>query len=235
MTFLNVLAPAILSMSSAADAPASATMNAVPMIPAPTAIAPEPLYEHGKMEGGGLYLRLNGGLVTTRSSDGPSEDIDFDEGYLIAVAIGQRLSSGDNPVNFGLELEGVWTDQDANTDGPLDAVRDVTTIGGFLNGVFDFRVADRFSIYAGAGIGAAWMDVGTTSDSLNDFSSDDGPLLAWQAKAGLMWRTSANTALTVGYRFMNIDDNKIEDGIGSSSFDLQTEQHTIEIGVQFGF
>lgn len=183
---------------------------------------------------GPTYLRINGGLVTTTSSDGPDEDIDFNEGYLVALAIGQRMSSGKNPLNFSLELEGLWTDQDADDDGPIQAIQDVTVIGAMLNGLFDFRLADRFSLYAGAGIGAAWMDVGTESDALNDFNDEDGPFLAWQAKAGLMWHTSANTALSLGYRFLNLDDNQIDDDIGSASFDLQTEQHTIELGLNFG-
>lgn len=183
---------------------------------------------------GPTYLRINGGLVTTEESDGPDEEIDFDEGYLVGLALGQRVSSGRNPLNFALELEGLWTDQDADDDGPIQAIQDITVIGAFLNGLFDFRVADRLSLYAGAGIGGAWMDIGTESDALNDFDDEDGPFLSWQAKAGLMWRTSDSTALSVGYRFLNIDDVEIDDDIGSASFDLETQQHAIELGLTFG-
>ena len=211
MALLSLLAPALLSATASPF----------------TALAPQD-------QGSRTYLRFNGGLVTTTSSDGPDDDIDFDNGFLLAFAIGRRMTSGENPFNFDLELEGVYTDQDADNTGTLQALRDVTVARGFLNGVLDYRVADRFSLYAGAGIGAAWMDVGTSSDALNDFEDEDGPFLAWQAKAGVMWHFSPNTALTLGYRFMNIDDVQIDDDVGGADFDLQTEQHTAEIGLRFG-
>lgn len=183
---------------------------------------------------GGTFLRINGGLVTSENSDGPDEEIDFDEGFLVAVAIGQRMSSGDQPLNFDLELEGLWTDQDADTDGPIEAVRDISVLGALLNGTVDFRLADRFSIYGGAGIGAAWLDIGTASDGLNSFDDEDGPFLAWQAKAGIMWRVSTNAAVLLGYRFLNIDDAEIDDDLGGASFDLETQQHVLELGLRFG-
>jgi opacity protein-like surface antigen len=79
------------------------------------------------------------------------------------------------------------------------------------------------------------MDVGTQSDSLHDFDSDDGPFLAWQAKAGFVWRTSSSMSVLLGYRFINVDDNQIDDDIGAASFELSTEQHVIELGLRFGF
>ena len=144
------------------------------------------------------------------------------------------MSSGDQPLNFDLELEGVYTNQDSKDNGTIDPVGAVKTLGGFLNGQLDFRLADRFSLYGGAGVGAEWLDVDTHSSAANTFHSDGGAHFAWQAKAGVMWHLSPGTALTLGYRFMNIADDEIKDGIGGSSFDLQTEQHVIEVGLAFG-
>jgi len=180
------------------------------------------------------YLRLGGGLVTTEDSSGPDEDIEFDEGYLLSVAIGQRFGASDTGLGLALELEGIWTDQDADDTGPLQAVSDVTVGAVMINGVLDLRLADQISLYGGAGVGAAWVDVGTKSDSLHDFDADDGPRLAWQAKAGLAWQLGGNTSVFAGYRFLNIDDSDIDDGIGTSSFDLETQQHVLEVGLLFG-
>jgi hypothetical protein len=36
----------------------------------------------------------------------------------------------------------------------------------------------------------------------------------------------------LGYRFLNVDDVEIDDGVGSSSFDLETEQHVLELGIR---
>lgn len=217
----------------------------IPMLLLPALLCSEAILVPGSLapaaapslasSGGGPFIRLSAGLLTTESSSGPDEEIDFNEGYMLAVALGQRMSSGENPLNFDLELEGVWTDQDADDDGPIQAVRDVSAAGGFLNGVLDYRLGDRLSVYGGAGIGMAWLDVGTQSDAFNDFDEDEGPYLAWQAKAGLMWRTSPRVALHVGYRFLNIDDAEIDDDVGSASFDLETQQHVLEAGLRFGF
>lgn len=184
--------------------------------------------------GGTTYLRFSGGLVTTESSAGPDEDIDFDEGYLLAFAIGQRMSSGESPLNFDLELEGIWTDQDADDNGPIQALTDISVAGVLVNGTLFFRLGERLSLYGGAGVGVAWLDVGTESDGLNDFDDEDGPFLAWQARAGLEWQFASGMALNAGYRFLNIDDAEIDDSIGSASFDLETQQHIAEIGLRFG-
>ncbi len=201
-------------------------------------LAPLPLQDASEAHAhtqNSYYLRLTGGLVTTQNSDGPGEEIDFDEGYLLSVGIGHRFGASETGLGFGLELDGIWTDQDASSSGTLQAVRDVNVAGALLNGVVDFRIADRFTVYGAGGLGVAWLDVGTSSDSLNDFSDEDGPFLAWQLKAGVAWSFTDDLALHFGYRFLNIDDAQIDDGIGDSSFDLQTQQHVLEIGLIFGF
>jgi opacity protein-like surface antigen len=199
---------------------------------APEPLEPAPFYESMHDAPGPWYLRVNAGGVTTTNSDGPSEDVKFDEGWLAAVAIGRRLTDGQGAVDFSLELEGVFTRQDASDNTAVD---DVATLAPYLNGVFDFHLSDTFSLYAGAGVGAAWLNVGTETNSLSDFDSEDGAFFTWQAKAGVKWHFSPYTALTAGYRFRNIDDAKITNDIDNSSFDLSTEQHVLEIGLEFGF
>ncbi len=183
--------------------------------------------------GDNWYLRGNFGTVTTDESDGADEDTEFDEGYLVALAFGRRVSHGEDPLNFDLELELVWNDQDADDDPPIQALSDLTVLGLLFNGVLDWRLGDRFSLYGGAGLGAAGLDAGTESDALNSFDEEDGPFLAWQAKAGLLWRFTPRTAGQLGYRFLNIDDAEIDDDIGNASFDLETQQHALEVGLRW--
>lgn len=234
MQSLMLLAATALPSPLAPDARAldSNSLTAEPAFTAPVAVAPMWVED---WDGGDTYLRLNGGFMTVADSDGPSEDVEFDEGYLLAVGLGQRLTEGERTLNFDLELEGVWTDTDVDDSGAIQAIEDVSTIGVLLNGMLDVRLADRFSLYGGAGIGLAWMDVGTESDAVNDFEDEDGPFLAWQAKAGVMWRTSPEFAILLGYRFLNVDDNEIDDDLGGAEFDLETEQHILEAGLRFGF
>jgi opacity protein-like surface antigen len=48
------------------------------------------------------------------------------------------------------------------------------------------------------------------------------------------WHLSENTTFSVGYRFLNIDDAEIDDDLGDASFDLETQQHVLEVGLTFG-
>ena len=225
--------PAPVDAAGAADAAAS-TSNPWRLDPAWITPAPQDA-DYDLDDRADNYVRISGGFLTTEDSDGPEEEIDFDEGYLVGLALGHRFGDAREPLGFRLELEGVWTDQDTDEDGPLQAVSDVTVIGALLNGLLDFRFTDSFGLYGGGSVGAAWMDIGTESDALNDFDDEDGPFLAWQARAGLEWWDSDHVAWNLGYRFMNIDDVEIDDDTGDESFDLETQQHTLELGVSLGF
>lgn len=185
--------------------------------------------------GDGWSWRIGADLVTTESADGPEEDIDFDEGYGLSVGVLRRFASEDGDAwAYDLGIEGFWTDQDADDDDIVSAVRDVNTTGLMFEGIADYALSDRSSLYAGAGLGAAWVDVG--QDSGTDFDEDDGPFLAWQIKLGARWDLSTTTALDVGYRLRNIDDVELDDdggGLDDASFDLETQQHMLGIGIRF--
>lgn len=228
MTPLGLIASAALLTTSSTTPPQPVLDPLEPAWPAPKFDAGAPIERRS-------YLRLGAGLVTTEDSNGPDEDVGFDEGYMLSLALGRRLGASENGLGVSLELEGYWSDQDADDQGPLQAVSDVTAGALFLDGILDLRLADAVSLYGGGGIGAAWVDVGTRSDSIHDFTTDDGPYLAWQARAGAAFHLTANTSLYAGYRFVNIDDADIDDGLGSASFDLETQQHVLEVGVSFGF
>lgn len=229
MSILPLIATSLLGAPSQPE-PAPAWLFTEPLLPEPTETTNT--YPYGATSG--TYLRLSGGFVTTTSSSGPGEEIDFDEGWEASVGLGTRLGANDSGLGFALELDGVWTDSDTDS-GNNPPVTDVTMGALLLDGILDFRVAERVALYAGVGVGAAWLDVGTEDDGLSDFNDEDGPFLAWTAKAGLHWHLGARTALQVGYRFMNVDDNELDDGLGGTSFDLETQQHTIEVGLIFGF
>lgn len=203
-----------------------------PVTPAAAAPAPAPVYDD---HASGMFFRVGGGLITSADSDGPGEEINFDEGYLVEVAVGHRFAGQPDNMAFDLELEGVWTDQDTDDDDSgIESVQDVTVLGALVNGLIDYRLAERFSIFGGAGIGASFMDIGTQSDALNDFDDEDGPFLTWQLKAGVKLLTAGGGAWHFGYRFLNIDDVTIDDDVGGASFDLETEQHGLELGYTFG-
>lgn len=178
------------------------------------------------------YWSLGASLVTTRSSDGPSEEIDFDEGWGAQVAFGRRFyGDGERSLLFDTEIEGLYTDQEPESDGPFN---DLNTAAIMLNGLAALPIGERAEVFFGGGLGLGWLDIGTESDGLSSFDDEDGPFFAWQLRAGLRFDISQSTQLEVGYRFMNIDDAEIDDGIGDSDFDLSTEQHSLAFNLRFG-
>ena len=232
MIFFSLLAASLMSGTPATSYPSDSSY--VPTAPG-SAFAELQAGDVRAPRASDLYLRLSGGLVTTTDSNGPTTDIKFDEGYLGSVGLGKRLGAFGNGFGFLVELDGVYTDQDGKAQGGGNkAVRSLAVIGVLLDGIVDLHLTDRFSLYAGAGVGAAWLNVDTDDDATHDFHNDDGPLLAWTAKAGLAWHVATNTSLHLGYRFLNIDDAKVTNDFDNSSFALNTEQHALEVGVVFG-
>lgn len=231
MSLLLLVTSSLLNAAPVPETqPAWATPE--PLFATTTAAIPQDMHaEHHA----GWYARFNVGWTTTENSDGPDEEVDFDEGFLLAAAVGHSFGRGQSATDFGLEFEGIWTDQEADTNGPAQPVRDTNVGALMLNGTIDFRIAEKFSIYGAAGLGGAWVDVGTESDTLSDFDEEDGPFLAWQAKAGIAWHFGARTALQIGYRFFNVDDVELDDDANDASFELETQQHVLEAGIVFGF
>lgn len=223
--------------SSLFDGPADAGPGAAASAlgrPPGLLLSPDEVDNRNSLGENGLYLQFNGGLTTTTSSDGPGEEIDFDEGFGLSAAIGSRFGANDgNATAFDLEFEVIYTDQDADDQGVLEAVTDVTVFGGLVNGIFDFALGESASVYAGGGIGASMLEVGTESDGLIDFEEEDGPFLTWQLKGGFRFWASQHLAWNLGYRFLNVDDAEIDDDLGAAEFELQTEQHVVELGVRF--
>lgn len=179
------------------------------------------------------YWSLGASLVTTSSSDGPSEEIDFDEGWGLQAALGRRFyGDNDGGLLFDAEIEALYTDQEPDSEGgPLN---DLNTAAIILNGLAAVPLGERAEVFFGGGLGLGWLDVGTRRDGLDTFDDEDGPFFAWQLRAGIRFDVGTATQLEVGYRFLNIDDAEVDSGLGNSDFDLQTEQHSLGLSVRFG-
>ena len=180
-----------------------------------------------------MYLTLGAGLTFNEDSPGPASDLDYDEGFALFAAIGRNFGHEDGErLGFDLEFELLYTDTDIDRSG-LQSGSDVTMIGGFVNGLFDYRLTDSTSLFVGGGLGVAALDIGDIDDGLNAFDEDDGPFLAWQLKGGARWHISDVVRLELGYRWLNVDDAEIDDDSNNVSFDLETSQHILGIGLQF--
>jgi opacity protein-like surface antigen len=181
------------------------------------------------------YWSVGASFVTTRSAEGPGEEIDFDEGWGLQLALGHRyFGATDDGMMLDVELEGLYSDQESKSSGAPRPIDDLNTAAVMLNGLVALHIADETEFFLGAGIGLGWLDIGTRSDSLSSFDDEDGPFFAWQVKAGVRFALGSATDLEVGYRFLDIDDAEIDDGIGDLDFELATQQHSVGVTVRFG-
>ena len=186
------------------------------------------------------YFGVEGGFTTTQRSEDENREVDFDNGYLIGALVGYQFTeSRPKEASWAVELEAWWSDQDADLsdDGiDLNASADITTFSGLINGVVDYMFNQSWAVFGGVGLGLSAVDSGDVGDNFGDFDDENGPFLTWQLKAGVRYAFSENTSLQVAYRFVNIDDVEFDDDDGSDpSFDLQTEQHILTVGLLFGF
>lgn len=227
MTFL----PALLS---AGLLPASFAEPGPEALPEPLGLAAAAAQLHDGLDPrSDWYLGLGFQTVTTRNVDGPNEEIDFDEGFAVPLSLGRRVhASEDGRFGVSVELEAIYTDQEAEDDNFFSAVRDITGINALVNGVLDYRVTEVVGVYGGLGVGVAWLDINTEDDGLSSFEDEDGPFLAWQAKAGLLFQVSDGVGIDVGYRFLNVDDAELDDTNGNADFALETEQHMLGLGLR---
>lgn len=181
------------------------------------------------------YWSVGASLVTTRSADGPSEEIDFDAGWGLQLALGRRcFGATDDGMMLDLELEGLYTDQESDGNAATNPIGDLGVAAMILNGLVALQIAEETELFIGGGLGLAWLDITTQNDSLSSFADEDGPFFAWQLRAGVRFGLGASTNVEVGYRLLSIDQVEIDDGVGDMDFALETQQHSLGLTVRFG-
>ena len=184
----------------------------------------------------GLYASgaIGGNWLEDSDVDGfvpPDTDVDFDTGYLGAVAVGYALGNG-------LRIEGELAyrrndiDQ-VNLFGAIDlGSGKVTTTSLMLNFVYDINLKSKFVPYIGAGIGFANVDadVGLLIGSVDD--SDN--VFAWQGIIGAAYQVSDQLDLFVDYRYFQTEDPNFSSSlIGDVSVDYDSQ--SVMIGLRYRF
>ena len=182
---------------------------------------------------GRTYVRFGHGFVAPEDSHNAGPDVEFRAGPVFSAAIGKRSPALIGPLDLDLEFEAVLTRREARNDSSNQPVEDATTAAFLFNGTVDYTLRDRLSVYAGAGFGPAWVDVGTRSDAATDVNVENGPFLAWQARTGVEWRFVPGVTGNLGLRVLDVGDVHVHDNVGNANFDLETRQHAIEAGVRF--
>jgi opacity protein-like surface antigen len=157
----------------------------------------------------GVYLGIHAGANFKHSLDGditgPAGSVPFSlsshTGFMVGGTLGYRW-------DLGLRFEGEVTYRRvANDDvsvgassGDLNGNQD--SVAFMLNGVYDFRLSDRWRPYVGVGVGVSVNGLKATSlgSPKFDFVKDSSAAFAYQGIAGLDFNLSKSLSLGVQYK-----------------------------------
>ena len=160
----------------------------------------------------------------------PETDVDFDIGYVGAIAVGYGLGNG-------LRIEGELAHRRNEIDnisffGIGVGSGDVNTSSLMLNVVYDINLKSKFVPYIGAGIGFANIDADT---GVGPFSVDDSDnVFAWQGILGAAYHLQDQLDLFVDYRYFHANDPDFDiSGLGSVSIDYTS--HSVMLGLRYRF
>ncbi len=190
-------------------------------------------------EFGPWYLDFSVGITNMEDSQGLVGDVGFDSGIGASLLFGYELEDalGDD---FGLaiEFEGFFSEQSVDTRvlAPGSATPEQFSNNAFLiNGVIDYQLTDKISLYGGAGAGIAGaLDLDSKGDSPADFDIDDDFAFAYQGKAGARYLLGGNYSWFLQYRYFATEDLEALDSSVPVSFDLENRQSVFEVGVHYG-
>jgi opacity protein-like surface antigen len=146
-----------------------------------------------------------------------------------ASAIGLRLSR-DIRVEAELSYRNSEVSQVDFPGASSEAGGRIKQYLGFLNVYYDFSIPGKIQPFVNAGLGMG-MFSGSLSNSAGgpSFSKETTTAMAWNAGAGIKYRTRDDLAFTAGYRYVDTTDLSFGD------FDIDYGGHEFRIGVEYDF
>jgi outer membrane protein OmpA-like peptidoglycan-associated protein len=160
----------------------------------------------------------------------PFVDVEFDTGYVGAIAVGYGLGNG---LRIEGELAHRRNDIDAiNVFGVDAGSGDVNTSSLMLNLVYDINLNSKMVPYLGVGIGFANIDV---DGGVGPFTTDDNDnVFAYQGIAGIAYHLQHQLDLFLDYRYFRTEDPDFDVSfLGSASIDY--ESHSVMLGLRYRF
>ncbi len=175
----------------------------------------------------GLYVSGALGANWATDSDlsgAASGDVDFDLGWVGAVAVGYGFGNG-------LRLEGELSYRRNDAD---DLSGEGKVAGFMANMLYDFDVSPKFVPYIGLGAGLAIVEFDEVSPIGGSSVEDDDTVFAWQAIAGVAIPIRDQLDLTFDYRYFDVPDVDLQTELGGS-IDTEYASHSVMIGLRYRF
>ena len=187
----------------------------------------------------GVYFALRGGYMHVDDLDlGAASKADFevDDGYVASGAIGYQFSNIEPGFDLRLEVEVGY--QQASIESAVINGADSSGSGeagvvyGFFNAYGDYRIAPRFELFAGGGLGAGAVTVDYDGMSGVMALSDEELAFGYHLDAGISYQVTPDVALEAGYRFSSFLDAEVGSASGGAS-DVDLDSHQLLLGLRF--
>lgn len=186
-----------------------------------------------------------------RNDHNETRSLEMDYGYVAGVAIGYTVLYPDKSADLRFEVEAMYRKNDDGqinsqftpTSDRADSISfndfEVLKVDGnaevrsaMFNMLLDFHTPTRLTPYVGLGVGASQL-IASGTVALLPFD-DDIYSLSWQAIAGLGYRLSPGTMLTLEFRHFQLSGNRWSDFFQTSKLS-NIEFDDWSMGVRFTF
>lgn len=125
-------------------------------------------------------------------------DIDFDEGFAGALALGYRYGNG-----IRSEIEANYLNNDVNSiTGAATPTGNVDSLSFMLNMLYDFNTNSRFTPYIGAGAGVAMVDFDGVNPVNGSRVSDSDEIAVAQGIVGLSYDINESLEFFGAYKYL---------------------------------
>lgn len=158
-------------------------------------------------------------------------DVELDGGWAALMTGGYAFTP-----NWRVELELGFRSNDVDAlcpDGDVCGLTagSVEQFTQMLNVIYDWRIADRWSIATGLGVGGDYVEV----DSV--FGSDNDYVFAYQALAGLNYHLSDRMDVVLNYRYLRSEGPEFQTtDLGGTDWAIEMdelENHTVTVGLRW--
>lgn len=183
------------------------------------------------------YVSIQGGGSFLSDTDlkGLGLETEFDPGFSASGSAGVALR---NNLRFEAEVSFAQNDIDQFSAAGVSVAGggDVDALAFMANAFYDLDIGGPWQVYVGGGAGVARVSV----DDLEilgvgvSLKEDDDAVFAYQAGAGMGYRISPSTTVTLDYRFFGTADPDFQDEFGDS-FEAEYQRHDLRLGLRFRF
>lgn len=157
------------------------------------------------------YVQGNAGASFESRLDA-TPDRKGDTGWAVSGAVGREFS---NNLRAEAEVAYLQGDNKGATPGKT------STVGGFVNGYYDFNRGGAWQPFVGAGVGLAQVKS----------RGDDDTGFAYQLKAGVAHPFNDRLTGEIAYRYLGVTDVKA--GVGPTRFDGDYHTNAVTVGFRY--